>query len=716
MTDSDEIILQVILSDGKKTYIKAQKKDIGKRIIVELNNTKSIGIVVGEAKAHKTKAHKKQISENFYFPDQDLQIIPQDMIKLCYKMREKYLCKIPDALKLMCPPEFLKLSVLLNTKGEIPKSKKLYQVLKKSKKISLSKAKKLYKDLLKLEKEGFIKIVPTQNIRTKEEVEREIQKEFREKSINQPRFELTQEQKEALEIIEKYDKVLIHGATGSGKTEIYIQAIKKLGGGAIFLLPEISLTTFLISRLKERFEKISILHSGITKKQRIIHWFALRYGITNVAIGARSALFSPVQNLKIIVIDEEHDPSYKQTPDSGDVFYDAREVAFMRSEIEKSKVVLGSATPSIEMYYKAKEKKELKLIEIKRRIPGMQFPKIKIIDIRETPMEEFLSFPLSQELKKEIEKRIESRENSILLFTRRGWALYVICSKCGQKFKCSQCDRALVYHKSEEMVCHWCGLRYNVPTSCNKCSSEKLDLVGFGTERVEEEIKSMFKVPVFRMDSDTVKSEKQAKEILDKFSKVRPSILLGTQMVAKGFDFPSVTLVGALLADTEFLLPDFKSDERAFSLFVQVAGRSGRKIGSDSKDISIIQTYSPDHPVIKYAVDMDYEKFFQEEIEKRREFKLPPFVDIGVINFSSPDEQKCWAVAHNFEEKLKEMAIEHERPTKSLRYFAEKKYNVKIILYLQENSTEKLKGLFKTCKFFINGVKVTLDISPQGIL
>ncbi len=708
MSSSDETILQVISSDGKKAYIKSKKEDIGKRVIIELNNNKSIGIVVGEVKKHE------EICENFYFPDGDFQILTEEMIKLCYRMKEKYFCKISDALRLMCPPEFLKLSVVLCKKEGVPNIK-LFQVLKKSKKISLSKAKRLSKNLLKLEREGFIKIVPTQSIKTKEEVLKEVEKEF--KSINEPKIELTEDQKRALEILDKAEKVLIHGATGSGKTEIYIQAIKKYNGGAIFLLPEISLTTFLLSRLRERFEKISILHSGITKKQRITHWFALRYGITNIAVGARSALFSPVQNLKLIIIDEEHDPSYKQNPDSGDVFYDARELAFMRAEIEKAKVILGSATPSVETYYKAKEKKELELIEIKRRIPGMLFPKIEIIDLRETPLEEFISFPLSLKLKYEIEKRIDSSENSILLFTRRGWALSVICTTCGHKFKCSQCDRALVYHKSEEMVCHWCGRRYNVPTVCSKCGSEKLELIGFGTERIEEELKSIFKVPVFRMDSDKVKSEKQAKEILNNFLKTRPSILLGTQMVAKGFDFPSVTLVGVLLADTEFLLPDFKADERAFSLFVQVAGRSGRKIGTrDSRDISIIQTYSPDHPVIKYAVEMDYEKFFQEEIDKRREFNLPPFTDIGVINFSSPDEQKCWAVAQSFDEKLKSIGIEYEKPTKSLRYIIEKKYNVKIILYLREKDTEKLRRLFKACKFFIDGVKITLDISPQSIL
>lgn len=735
----DRKILRVILDDGSLVYIKGLSKDIGKRIIVRLQNKKSIGIVLDEIeKTERLNSRvKEKICENFYFPDGDFRLLTPELIKLCYKIKEKYFCGLGDAIKLVCPPEFLKLSVVLLVKDEEIfrklRAKSLFQILLKRKKIALRKAKKICKSekLLHLENEGLIKIVPERSVISEED----LRKEFRrligqeEKSTRLSRnLELTKDQRSALEKIIESDqkKFLIHGATGSGKTEIYLQAIEKMGGGAIFLLPEISLTTFLLSRIKERFPNIAVLHSGITNKQRIIYWFALRYGITNIVVGARSAVFSPVNNLKLIVIDEEHDQSYKQTPESGSVFYDAREVAFMRSEIENAKVVMGSATPSVETYYRAKnEKNEIELIEIKKRIPGMVFPAIKVVDLRDSKKDDFLSFPLSYELRDEIDKRIQNRQNVILLFTRRGWALYVMCSACGYKFKCSRCDSALVYHKKEGLVCHWCGRKYKTPAVCHMCSSENLEVIGFGTERIEEELKSIFNVQVFRMDSDVVKSEKHARAILEKFARTNPAILVGTQMVSKGFDFPSVTLVGVILADTEFMLPDFRADERAFSLFVQVAGRSGRKIKNpedqdwadyENQSISIIQTYSPDHPVIKYAVDGNYENFFEEEIEKRKSFNLPPFSKIGVLSFCGVNEQRCWEIARSFDERLKELNIEHENPTKSVRYFVEGTYNVKIIMYLKPEDSEKLKKVFRTSKFFLQGVKIVLDISPQSIL
>lgn len=735
----DKSVLLVVLSDGKHAYIKSDPKNIGKRVIVRLKTKKEIGTVV------KKVSERTDVSRNlaleFHFPD-EIPLLTESMLKICYMIRDRYLCSLGEALKMFYPPGFLKLSVKLLRKDEEEfkklKAEKLFEALSKRRRISIKSAKKIcsFRKLMKLEEKGLIDIVPEKSIKTKEEVERDFEKISSQSSeACSPAYELTEEQINALEAILKSDhsRFLIHGVTGSGKTEVYLQAIQKINGGAIFLLPEISLTTFILSRVKSRFPKVAVLHSGISAKQRLTYWFALRYGITNIVVGARSALFSPVQDLKLIIIDEEHDQSYKQTPDSGKVFYDAREVAFIRAEVEGAKVVLGSATPSIESYYLAKND-HIKLIRMRNRIPGMSVPVVRIIDLRNSDNEMFLSFPLSRELRTEIEKRIERKQNSILLFTRRGWALYVVCSSCGYKFKCSRCSNYLVYHKKEGLVCHWCGSRYGIPSHCLHCGSENLEVIGFGTERIEEELKELFKVPVFRMDSDVIKGEKHARRVLEKFSQTRPSILVGTQMVSKGFDFPSVTLVGVILADTEFIMPDFRADERAFSLLVQVTGRSGRMIkvaensqlipeegilsqSREDENISIIQTYSPDHPILRYAVEQNYEKFYEDEIEKRNKLVLPPFSRIAVLSLYGQDEQRCWDLAYTFERKLTDEGIEHESPVRAIRYIVNNTYNVKIVIYIRKDEDmEKLRRSFRSSVFFFRGIKVVLDISPQSIL
>lgn len=781
---TDTIFYIVALPKRKFCYIKTdtredQENKIGYRAIVELENDKSVGIIIG-----KTKRTKEwEIAQKYEIPD-EIPLLPQNMIELSKKIAEKYFCDIFDVLKIMCPPRYFELEVKLKNKREkatdknkkkngkknkeeyskevdseefeengkegeewdaknktLKKSeKKFLELLKEKKKITLSRAKKILKikRILELENLGLIKITISKKQKSKEEVEKALKKikekkEEGDKIYNQQkeRVKLSEEQQKALEeILNNEGKFLIHGVTGSGKTEIYLRAIEKeiQHGGAIYLLPEISLTTFLIKRIKEYFPEAVVLHSALTQKEREINWWAIRYGITKVVVGARSAIFAPFEKTKIIVIDEEHDPSYKQSPESSNlpVFYDARFVAEMRSKIEGAKIIFGSATPSINTYMRAK-KGEIKLIKLTKRVPGMEFPKTQIIDLKKSGYDEFFSFPISPQLREEIEKRVIRKENVILLFTRRGWALYVICTTCSARFTCKSCSSSLVYHKNEGMVCHWCGKIYPVPERCERCGSEELEIVGFGTERIEEEIKNVFKVPVFRMDSDNVKSEKKAMEILQKFEKTSPAILVGTQMVAKGFDFPSVTLVGVILADTEFMLPDFKADERAFAILNQVCGRAGRKIkfenqnsddqNSVNENISIIQTFIPEHNIIKYAVSQNYEKFFEEEIQKREEFELPPFSEIACIRFSGKDERKCYEIAEMFFSKIKEKGLKSDPPTKSIRYLVSGKYNLKMLVYLKnEDEIKKLKEVIKKSHFFLHGVKIILDMNPENVL
>jgi primosomal protein N' (replication factor Y) len=789
----DETFYIVALPKRRFCYIKNQNekgKKIGYRVIVEFENDKTCGIIIGETK--KTK--EWEIAKKYEIPD-EFPLIPQNMIELSKKIAEKYFCDLFDILKIISPPQYLELEVKtkkekkrknkekyneeekkseeereksneegkksdeksseegkeskLNyqeedgTENLISKvlkepEKKFLDLLEKKRKITLKRAKKLLKikRILELENLGLIKITFTKKQKSKEEVEKSLKKIREKKEKEQEnqayhqkkeRVKLSEEQQKALdEILNNEGMFLLHGVTGSGKTEIYLRAIEKeiQDGGAIYLLPEISLTTFLIKRIKEYFPDAVVLHSALTQKEREINWWSIRYGIAKVAVGARSAIFAPFEKTKIIVVDEEHDPSYKQSPESSNlpVFYDARFVAELRSKIEGSKIVFGSATPSTNTYMRAK-KREIKLIKLTKRVPGMEFPKTQIIDLKKSGYDEFFSFPISPELREEIEKRIIRKENVILLFTRRGWALYIICTACSTRLTCKNCSASLVYHKNEGMVCHWCGKTYPLPEKCEKCGSEELEIVGFGTERIEEEIKNVFKVPVFRMDSDNVKSEKKAMEILQKFEKTSPAILVGTQMVAKGFDFPSVTLVGVILADTEFMLPDFKADERAFTILNQVCGRAGRKIKNENsishetENISIIQTFMPEHNIIKYAVSQNYEKFFEEEIQKREEFELPPFSEIACIRFSGKDEKKCYMISEMISSKIKEKGIKCDPPTKSMRYLVSGKFNLKMLVYLRdENDIKKLKEVIKKSQFFLHGVKITLDINPENVL
>ncbi len=733
----------VCLPDGKIIRIPAGSEDkIGYRVIVNLrNNWKDMGLVI-----NKEESRPSEEVVNLYFPD-EIPLISKQNIELCKLISKKYLCPLFSVLQLMIPSDYLTLEIKISRSlksaeksvDEFFKSAralKLFKVLKKKKRLNLRQARKFssLEKLKKLEELGLIEVKPKKMVPDRQKVLEEFLKriesaekeETKESGISNEQKVLTDEQKFALERILKSGnrKFLIFGATGSGKTEVYIRAIKEeieTGGGAIFLVPEISLTTFLLGRIRDTFKDAVVLHSGIPQKERELNWWALRYGISRLAIGARSAVFSPIQNLKVIVVDEEHDPSYKQSPQNSNspVFYDARDVAEMRATIENAKVIFGSATPSINNFYRAKTLGSIELIKMKKRIPGMTFPKNIVLDLKKEPAVDFATVPLTCKLKEEIEKRIEKAENIILLFTRRGYSISIICRNCLYKFKCVACSSTLVYHKNEGLVCHWCGRKYPRPFSCPNCGSTELDTIGFGTEKIEDELKAIFKVPVLRMDSDVVNSERKAKKILEEFKRNSPAILLGTQMVSKGFDFPKVSMVGVILIDTEFTLPAFNADERAFQLISQVSGRAGRQRAEQNniENVSIIQTYFPEHPVIRYCIDNDYESFFEEEIEKRKEFGLPPFSTLVLVLFSHKNEELTWEMAKRFFERVKSAGIRCEMPTKSLRYITSSRYNVKMIIYIQDKSEfSTLARIFHKSVFYLKGVKITVDVNPENIL
>ena len=416
----------------------------------------------------------------------------------------------------------------------------------------------------------------------------------------------------------RFSPFLIYGVTGSGKTEIYIRAIEEVliqGQEAIVLVPEISLTPQLLSRFIDRFgENLALLHSGLGRGERYDQWRRIWKGEVKIAMGARSAIFAPFKNVGIIVVDEEHDPSYKQEEK---LKYHARDVAVVRAKQVEATLLLGSATPSLESFYNA-EKGKFRLLNLPERIEGKPLPRVEIVDVRKE------GGLLSEKLRAGLQKNIEDKKQSLLFLNRRGFANFILCPDCGLTFKCPNCSVTLTYHlRDRSLRCHYCDYRIQAPGDCPKCEGHRLQGMGIGTERLEQEIRTLFpEAQVGRMDHDTTSRRRSHLQILKRLESGSIDILVGTQMIVKGHDFPNVTFVGVVSADTSLHFPDFRSSERTFQLLTQVAGRAGR--GEVFGEV-VIQTFNPDHYSILRAKDHDYIGFYQEEIQFRKALEYPPF-------------------------------------------------------------------------------------------
>ncbi len=436
---------------------------------------------------------------------------------------------------------------------------------------------------------------------------------------------LTPAQRQAVEYIESSEKRvhLIHGVTGSGKTEIYLTLIARRlaeGKSSIFLVPEISLTPQMLSQLRRRFgSQAAILHSGLSAGERFDEWWRLRSGEAKIAIGARSAIFAPLENLGVIIIDEEHDTSYNSETAPR---YSTIEIAKKRAEYNGCKLVLGSATPSVESYIEASEGR-YGLVTLTERINGKPLPEIVIADMRRE-LKRGNPSNISRALRAELEGALSSGNQAIIFLNRRGYSQTVICTDCGYVAKCENCDVSLTYHSEENCLkCHYCGARYHTLSACPECGGRHLRYSGTGTQRVVAEIKELFPSSrILRMDNDTVSGKDGHYKILKRFSDREADILVGTQMIAKGHDFPSVTLVGILDADMSLHFSDYRSGERTFQLITQVAGRSGR---AGAKGKVVLQTYSPDNYILRFAVSYDYRGFFENEVKMRKAALFPPY-------------------------------------------------------------------------------------------
>ena len=525
---------------------------------------------------------------------------------------------------------------------------------------------------------------------------------------------------------ERFGVTLLHGVTDSGKTEIYIRAIQtalKRGKGAIILLPEISLTTQTISRFNRRFRKIAIMHSRLSAAQRNAQWQKIKSGDADVVIGARSAVFAPLPRLGLIVVDEEHESSYKQdtTPR-----YNGRDVAIKRAQLERAHCILGSATPSLESLYNCKTKKHFRIVSLPRRVRNLPMPEMKLVDMSSDVSKGKGTNLISDQLREHIRDTLQKKEQIILLLNRRGYSNFVFCSSCKHTLQCLNCDVTLTFHRSERQrgtagyaVCHYCLAQSLVPKSCPLCG-KTLMMIGLGSQKLEEELAREFPSALaVRVDSDSMRKQNYY-DILNDFGSGKIDILLGTQILAKGLHFPNVTLVGIISADTALQLPDFRANERTFCMISQVAGRTGR---SEKKGTVYVQTFLPRQPAIQFAIRHDYNGFVSEELKHRRAAQLPPFGRIAIVRMRDAKFDKLSCACEVMGQRLNkivtanDLAIRVRGPMPAAISRIQRQYRMQIIVQSPSaNEIHKLFSILRTLKPIKPTVMIAVDIDPVNLL
>lgn len=542
-------------------------------------------------------------------------------------------------------------------------------------------------------------------------------------SSQEKNVELTEEQRQAVNIVENTDKrtILLHGVTGSGKTEVYLTLIDnaiKRGKTAIMLVPEISLTPQMLRIFRSRYgEGVALLHSGLSAGERFDEWQRIYSGDANVVLGARSAIFSPLKNVGIIILDEEHDQSY--VSDSNPRF-NALDVAIWRGEYNNAHVVLGSATPSLESYNNANSGKYA-LASMTKRITDKGLPTISVVDMAREIMDGNAGI-FSRELKTDIVAEVKKGNQVIIFLNRRGFASFQMCKQCGYVAKCTDCDIALTYHTEDKMLkCHYCGKRYKPLTHCPNCGSEHIRYGKAGTEKVVDEVKSLLPdVKVLRLDNDTTRTKTAYHEILGAFRRGEAQVLVGTQMVAKGHDFPNVTLVGILDADMSLYYSSYMSNERTFQLLTQVSGRAGR---AEKQGKVIVQTYTPNHFIFKLIKQNNYKAFFDKEVNTREISKFPPFTTIVRILVRSEDEMKTVEQTKSIFEGIKSLKQDYESEfvycaaMKAPVARIEKLYRYQIIMrILRGKQSEIIDSIYSIVdKSRTNDISIFIELNPNDM-
>ena len=714
------------------------KIQLGHRVKVPLGSRETTGYVVGFL--DKSETDRLKLIKGLFAKEP---LILPSLIQIAQWMAEYYVCPLEIALKTVLPEavrrtesgyrEALEVQLVkVPTQAELTKLSQravkqaavLEGLAKMGGKLLVATAEREFgaswKMLRTLQEKGWVSLD-----RVKQERDPFASEEF----LESHDLELNEEQEVAFEKIKENLKessskpLLIHGVTGSGKTELYLQAIRlclERDQGAILLVPEISLTPQSVERLKSRFAtdqktEVAVLHSHLSSGERHDEWHRIREGRARIVIGARSAVFAPVKNLGLIVVDEEHENSYKQQEAPR---YHARDVAIMRGKLERVSVLLGSATPALESYYNAKEGK-YDLTVLKKRVDEQIMPIMQIVDMRHEATRGQGIPVLSRKLYEGVLSRLEKKEQIILFLNRRGFSSSVMCVACGYVAMCPNCSVALTFHRTQGKVrCHWCDHTENPPRVCPQCQDPRIRYVGLGTERVEEVISSAFpQATVQRMDSDTMRRKGSHQRVLKDFKLGKIDILVGTQMIAKGLHFPNVTLVGIVFADLALHLPDFRAGERVFELLTQVAGRAGR---GKVKGEVVVQSFTPFSPSIQFARHYDFEGFYDQEIEFRKEFHYPPFCRCTLITLKSRSEERANFYATYLSKVLSEKnwsntMVSHAAPAPMAKIQGWYRYQVLIRTTRSTALSRYLKEVLSALDFG-EEVLVSVDVDAQQLL
>ena len=713
--------------------------DVGSRVLVPFSNFKTLeqGYVIKIKE--KTEFEVKEIAgleEN----------LSQEKIELARWMARKYFCNVSECIKLMLTPgtrskdsakrmqdkkiNFVYLTEIFKQNPDVveilkgEKQKKALQFISKNEGLTIPEI----MEFAEVSRETINSLVKKELIKIQEQKVDRNPLALKGKLDNK-KLKLNEEQQSAFNKIEKsieeknFEEFLVYGVTGSGKTEVYMQLIEKVINeekGAILLVPEISLTPQMLDRFIGRFgkEKLAVLHSKLSIGERHDEWLKIKENRAKIVIGARSAIFAPLPNLGIIIIDEEHDNSYKSESNPR---YNAKEIAEKICKSERIPLVLGSATPDLSTFYRTK-KNEITLLKLTKRANNSNLPTVEVVDLKKELAYGNKSM-LSQSLYKSMKQNLENKYQTILFLNRRGYSTFIMCRECGYTMKCPNCNISLTYHSFQNRLkCHYCGHEENPVKICPSCGSDKIRYFGTGTQKLEEEIKKIFpEASTIRMDIDTVTKKNSHEEILNKFKNENIDVLIGTQMVVKGHHFPKVTLVGVIAADSSLNIDDFRANERTFQILTQVAGRAGRE---NLPGKVIIQTYNPDSFPIEFSKKQDYDLFYKTEINLRKQLKYPPFCDIIVIGFSGENQKEISNVSEFVYNLLKTNLEKYDvkvfMPMPAPIDKIKNKYRWRIIA--KGNVTEEVTIVINKClqKIYESGIgkktNIAVDVNPNNMM
>lgn len=727
------LFVQVILNNNSKSTDQLYTYGVPHELESSVEEGKRVKVNFGRGKSNM-EALIVGLTSTCHYPIEKIKpvieiidkrpVISKEMIKMIFWIRERYISKYSDAMRLMLPSDtdsaFDK-HVYLNKEVQhlirnTPKQQKIIEYLKTHSSASVKEL------MLNLDVSRAV----IDNLIKKSVLIEKFVLDYTEKPVEltEP-FPLNAEQKKVVDGILNSNKraFLLHGVTGSGKTEVYMSLIEeyiKKNKQSIVLVPEISLTAQTIDRFEKRFgNKIALFHSKLSKREKFIQWNRVYNREADIVIGARSAIFAPIQELGVIVIDEEHEESYISSTSPK---YDTREVAIKMAYMLGGKVVLGSATPSLSTYYMAMKGK-IELLEMKNRVKDAQLPEMKIIDMS-AELDKGNNTIISEELYSSIRKSLSSKEQTILFINKRGYSGFVTCTKCGHTLRCQRCDVAMTYHlKGNLFKCHYCGMTKRMIYTCPKCGSDKIEQFSAGTQHVEKLVKNLFReYRVERMDFDSMTHKEDYEKIYNNFKEGKIDILIGTQMLAKGFDFPDVTTVGILSADAMLNLPFYNASEKTFQLITQVSGRAGR---GNKRGSVFIQTYEPENFIINTAKDNNYELFLQQELKLRKEFAFPPFINIINICLISHDEElvnktaneKYLEVKEAVKEMIKERSLLLYRPIPHNIYRVNNEYRINLYIKVSNHSLAELKKILRKVYMEkdIENIKVSININTDTI-